>query len=122
MKRKTIIYLVSNFTFKESEIRDGDKIRSLNILKSFIDLNYEVYLFSVDNKYRINKKINTHPNLTYKNYKSFLNFGPLRSTSFAALKDIKLILDKKIDSYIMAEGLHASISTLFLPKKYTFKE
>ena len=57
----------------------------------------------------------------YKGYKSFLNFGPLRSTSFAALKDIKLILDKKIDSYIMAEGLHASISTLFLPKKYSKK-
>ncbi len=117
--RKTIIYLVSNFTFKESKIRDGDKIRSLNILKGFLDLDYEVYLFSVDNKYRIYKENNTHKNLNFKNYKSFVNFGPLRSTSFSALKDIELILDKKNESYIVAEGLHASVSTIFLPKKYS---
>ena len=64
--RKTIIYLVSNFTFKESKIRDGDKIRSFNILKGFLNLDYEVYLFSVDNNYRIYKGNNTHKNLNFK--------------------------------------------------------
>lgn len=118
--KKTIIYLVSNFTFKESEIRDGDKIRSLNILKGFLDLDYKVYLFSIDNyKKKQEKYRNILPNCNYKSYKSLTNIGFFRSTSFSALIDIKLILEKTNNAYIISEGLHASISTIFLPKKYS---
>ena len=109
--KKGIVLVGSNFT-RNNKNRDGNCLRLTNIYSSFLLLGVEARFISIDTN---NLEFNNDPNI-YR-FRSLMNLGPLRSISFDALKMISNMLNDS-NNIIIFEGLHPSLLSLFLPKKF----